>query len=72
MFDLNWQPILWAIMALIQIKDVLYQQAIHQKYDRHGDETPSGYGPFRPHIYSPDLCYSPVIFQIFPQICLYR
>ena len=53
MFDLNWQPILWAIVVPIQIKDVLYQQAIHQKYDRNGDETPSG--PFRPHIYLPDI-----------------
>ena len=49
MFDLNRGPILWAIVAPIQIKDVhssdSYQQATHQKYDRRGHESLSGYGP---------------------------
>ena len=49
MFDLNRLPILWAIVAPIQIKVVhsslLYQQATYQKYDRRGQESPSGYGP---------------------------
>ena len=49
MFDLNWRPILWSIVAPIKIKDVhssvSYQQATRQKYDRHGHESPSGYGP---------------------------
>ena len=41
MFDLNRPP--------IQIKHVhcslSYQQATYQKYDRRGQESPSGYGP---------------------------
>ena len=49
MFDLNRWPILWPIVAPIQIKhihsSISYQQATHQKYDRCGDELPSGYGP---------------------------
>ena len=49
MFDLNRRPILWAIVAPIQIKVVhsslSYQQATYQKYDRRGQESPSGYGP---------------------------
>ena len=49
MFDLNWWLILWVIIAQIQIKDVhstvSYQQATHQKYDRHGRDSPSGYDP---------------------------
>ena len=49
MFDLNRWPILWPIVAPIQIKhihsSVSYQQATHQKYDRCCDELPSGYGP---------------------------
>ena len=49
MFDLNWRPILWAIVGPIQIKHVLsslsYQQATLQKYDWSGHELPSGYGP---------------------------
>ena len=49
MFDLNRWPILWAIVAPIQIKhvhsSVAYQQATHQKYDQHARESPSGYGP---------------------------
>ena len=48
-FDLNQRPILWAIIALIQINlvhsSVSYQQATYQKYDRHAHESPSGYGP---------------------------
>ena len=49
MFDLNRRPILWAIVAQIQIKVVhsslSYQQETYQKYNRHGQESPSGYGP---------------------------
>ena len=49
MFDLNRQPILWAIVVPIQIKhvhsSVIYQQATYQKYDQRGHESPSGYGP---------------------------
>ena len=49
MFDLNRRPILWAIGAPIQIRhvhsSVSYQQATHPKYDQHGLESPSGYGP---------------------------
>ena len=49
MFDLNRRPILLASVAPIQIKhvhsNVAYQQATHQKYDRRGYESPSGYGP---------------------------
>ena len=49
MFDLNQRPILWAIVAPIQIKhvhsSVSYQQAINPIYDRHVYELPSGYGP---------------------------
>ena len=49
MFDLNRRPILLAIVAPIQIKVVhsslSYQQATYQKYDRRGQESPSGYGP---------------------------
>ena len=46
MFDLNWRPILWAIVVPIQIKhsSVAYQQATHQKYNWRGHESPSGYG----------------------------
>ena len=55
MFDLNRRPILWAIVALIQIKVVhsslSYQQATYQKYDRHGQESPSGYGPLADYTY---------------------
>ena len=44
MFDLNRRPILWAIVAPIQIKVVQsslsYQQATYQKYDRRGQESP--------------------------------
>ena len=47
MFDLNWRP--------IQIKhvhsSVSYQQATLQKYDRHGQESPCGYGPSRTKIF---------------------
>ena len=49
MFDLNQRPILWAIVVPIQIKHVhsslSYQQATHRKYDRRGQESPSGYCP---------------------------
>ena len=59
MFDLNKRSILWLIVAPIQIKhihsSVSYQQAIHQKYDRCGDELPSGYGP---------LCNMPYISSL--------
>ena len=51
MFDLNWQPILWAIIALIQIKhvhsSVSYQQATYQKSNLRAHESPSGYGHLR-------------------------
>ena len=47
MFDLNQRPILGAIVGPIQIKhvpfSVSYQQATHQRYDRRGRESPSGY-----------------------------
>ena len=49
MFDLNRRLILRAVIAPIQIKDVhssvSYQKATHKKYDQHGHESPSGYGP---------------------------
>ena len=49
MFDLNRRPILWAIVAPIQIKVVhsslSYQQATYQTYDRRSQESPSGYCP---------------------------
>ena len=49
MFGLNRRPILWAIVALIQIKrihfSVSYQQAINPIYDRRVHESASGYGP---------------------------
>ena len=54
MFDINWQPILRAIMALIQMKlvhsSVSYQQATYKKYDRRAHESLSGYGPLRSHL----------------------
>ena len=46
MFDLNQLPILWAIQIKHVHSSVSYQQATHKKYDRHGHESPSGYGPF--------------------------
>ena len=52
MFDLNWPYNLLPIVALIQIKHVLsslsYQLATYAEYDRHGRESPSGYGPLVP------------------------
>ena len=49
MFDLNRPPILWAILVPIQIKpeysNISYQQAIYQRYNRRGCESPSVYGP---------------------------
>ena len=49
MFNLNQWPIIWAIIAPIQIKPVhsslSYQQATYQKYGRCGHKSPSGYGP---------------------------
>ena len=49
MFDVNRRPILWAILLPIQIKHVhssiSYQQAIYQRYNLRGCESPSGYVP---------------------------
>ena len=49
MFDLDRWPILWTIVAPIQIKVVhsslLYQQETYHRYDRRAQESPSGYGP---------------------------
>ena len=52
MFDLNWchdWPIVAPIVVQIQIiyyvhSNVSYQWVIYQKYDRHGHESPGGYG----------------------------
>ena len=44
MFDLNWQPILWAMVVPIQIKHVQCSVSYQQATDRHGHESPSGYG----------------------------
>ena len=42
-------PIVSPIVPTIQIKhvhsSVSYQRATYQRYDRHGPESPSGYGP---------------------------
>ena len=59
MFDLNrwynrWynRRYNWPIVQPIHIKPVhsclSYQQAIYEKYDRRGRQSPSGYGPRRP------------------------
>ena len=49
MVNLNRCTLLWPIVAWINCKpvhsSVSYQWALYQKYDRHGHEAPSRYGP---------------------------
>ena len=67
MFDLNWRP--------IQIKhvhsSVSYQQATLQKYDRHGQESPCGYGPSRTKIFRGNTLLYTLNSFLFFFICVY-